>query len=100
AETHAALKLLEPDGRARHSSPRFVVTTDVGNPEIAAGIANNLEAIFNVLAREILPGIELAPERYKIQVVAYRSRERFLQLLRELEFYEWSGGFYSPTGLV
>jgi len=100
AETNAALRLLEPDGQLRHSSPRFLVTTDVGNADVAAGIANNLEAIFNVLGHEILPGIELAPERYKIQVVVYRSRERFLQLVRELESYEWSAGFYSPTGLI
>lgn len=100
AETSAALKLLDRDGLQRQASARFLVTTDAGNAEVASGIANNLEAIFNVLAHEILPGIELAPERYKIQVVVYRSRDAYLQLTRELDSYEWSAGFYSPTGLI
>jgi TonB family protein len=100
AETSAALRLLDREGLERHASARFLVTTDAGNPEIAAGIANNLEAIFNVLAQVILPGIELAPEKYKIQVVVYRSHQAYLQMIRELESYEWSAGFYSPTGLI
>jgi TonB family protein len=100
AETSAALRLLDRDRVVRHASARFLVTTDAGGAEVAAGIAGNLEAIFNVLAHEILPGIELAPEKYKIQVVVYRSREPYLQLTRELDSYEWSAGFYSPSGLI
>lgn len=100
AETSAALKLLDRDSLVRHASPRFLVTTDAGGAEVALGIANNLEVIFNTLALEILPGIELAPEKYKIQVVVYRSEGPYLQLMRELSAFEWSAGYYSPSGLI
>ncbi|HSM15328.1 MAG TPA: hypothetical protein VLA66_14775, partial [Thermoanaerobaculia bacterium] len=100
AQTKIALSLLEA-GRAKRSiSARFVVYSDADSAEVPGIIAGDLEAVFNTLADQLLPGIEAIPEEYKVQVVAYRSRQQYQRLLEEMPFYEWSTGFYSPTGLI
>jgi hypothetical protein len=82
------------------SSPRFAVHADTDDRQVAAVVANDLEAIFDALAQELLPGISLQPEPYKVQVVVYRDRIGYDLLMAELPHYEWSRGFYSPAGLI
>ncbi len=100
AQTATGLRFLDPKRRRDASSPRFAVHADADDPELAATVANNLEAIFDTLALELLPGISLQPEVYKIQVVVYRDRASFRALLQEMPRYEWSNGFYSPAGMI
>jgi hypothetical protein len=88
-------------GRAtRIETPRFVVHTDATTPKLAETVGGNLEAIFNVLAGELLPGIELRPEPYKLHVFVYRDRASYELLRGEMPTYEWSAGFYSPAGMI
>ena len=99
-ELRTAQGLLEP-GRARLAqTPRVVARSDAESERVAAAVAGNVEAIFATLARELLPGFVQQPERIKLQVVAYRSRASYAALMREMPEYEWSAGFYSPSGLV
>ena len=99
AQVRTAVRLLDPQRVQKAESPRFVVHTDAER-SAAAAIANNMEAIFNVLAQEVLPGVDLQREPYKVQVVAYRSQASYLALVREMPVYELSAGFYSPAGFI
>ncbi|HEV8239996.1 MAG TPA: hypothetical protein VGS57_11560 [Thermoanaerobaculia bacterium] len=100
AQTATALRFLDAKRKTEASSPRFVVHTDTDDRKVAAVVANNLEAIFDALAQELLPGISLQPEVYKVQVVVFRDRASYESLIRDLPAYEWSTGFYSPVGLI
>ena len=100
AQTATALRFLDPKRKQDASSPRFAVHADADDRKVAAVVANNLEAIFDALAQELLPGISLQPEPYKVQVVVYRDRTSYEQLMTELPVYEWSSGFYCPAGLI
>jgi TonB family protein len=100
AQTATALRFLDPKRKQDASSPRFAVHSDGDDAKVAATVANNFEAIFDTLALELLPGISLQPEVYKIQVVVYRDHASYQALLREMPAYEWSAGFYSPAGLI
>ncbi len=107
-EAQAAERLLVRGRHQRFSSPRFVVVSDAEEPDTARLTAGNLEVLFNVV-QGIFGGrhpeggqtkrIEPQPERYKIVVFLFASREAFDALKRELEVFEWSSGFYSPSGL-
>jgi hypothetical protein len=101
-EAQARIALGALDARRRHeaASPRFVVHSDADDPKVASTVAGNLEAIFNVLSQELLAGISLQPEPYKVQVFVYRDRARYHALLQEMPTYEWSSGFYSPAGMI
>ena len=100
AQTATALRFLDAKRKVDDSSPRFAVHTDADDRKVAATVAGNLEYIFNVLAQELLPGISLQPEAYKVQVVVFRDRASYESLMHELPIYEWSTGFYSPAGLI
>lgn len=100
AQTATAMHFLDSDRKVEASSPRFAVHADADDRQVAATVANNLEVIFNALAQELLPGISLQPEPYKLQVVVYRDRVNYQELMAELPTYEWSRGFYSPAGLI
>jgi len=100
AQARIALGALDARRRKEASSPRFVVHTDADDLKTAEVVAGNLEAIFNVLAQELLPGVSLQPERYKVQVFVYRDRAGYEALLREMPGYEQSEGFYSPAGMI
>jgi TonB family protein len=100
AQTATGLRFLDPRRKQAASSSRFAVHSDADDPEVAATVANNLEAIFNVLALELLPGISLQPEPYKLQAIVYRDRASYEALMREMPIYEWSAGFYSPAGMI
>jgi hypothetical protein len=100
AQTAVALRFLDPKRKQDASSPRFAVHADADDTHVAATVANNLEAVFNVLALELLPGISLQSEPYKLQVVVYRDHGGYQQLMTQMPIYEWSNGFYSPAGLI
>jgi hypothetical protein len=99
-ETRAALRLLEPAKMRDAATARFVVRTDADDERTAEKIAENLEAIFNLLARDLLSGIPLQPEPFKLNVVAYRTRAQYDALATELVPFERSSGYYSPAGLI
>ena len=100
AEGRSALGYLDPAKKSEASTARFVVRTDSDQPRVATLIANNLEAIFNVLSAELLPGIELQPERYKILVFAYRSRSEYQAFASSYPWSENTTGYYSAAGLI
>lgn len=100
AQTNAALAQLDAKRNVEASSPRFVVHADADDRKVAATVAGNLEAIFNVLAQELLPGVSLQPEPYKLQVVVYRDRASYEALTQNMPIFEQSAGFYSPVGLI
>jgi hypothetical protein len=100
AQTATGLRFLDPKRKQAAASPRFAVHSDADDAKVAATVAGNLEAIFNVLAQELLPGITLQPEPYKLQVMVYRDRASYEALIREMPVYEWSAGFYSPAGMI
>jgi len=100
AQVATARALLAPGRTREASTDHVVVYSDADEPETAAKVAGNVEAIFRTLALELLPGIAQLPERLKLQVVAYRSRSSYAALLGAMPFYEWSAGFYSPAGLI
>ncbi|HXT52401.1 MAG TPA: energy transducer TonB [Thermoanaerobaculia bacterium] len=100
AQTVNAMRFLDPKRKRDAASPRFAVHTDADDPKLAATVANNLETIYDVLAQELLPGISLQKEAYKIQVVVYRERASFQAMRQEMPSYEWSSGFYSAAGMI
>ncbi len=116
-EAQIAEKLLDRSHRQRFDSPRFVVVSDAKAPKTAEITARNLEAVFHVI-RGIFGGrhpegeptkrhpeggqtkhLALLPEPYKIVVYLFAGRAAFDGLKTELDVYEWSAGFYSPSGL-
>ena len=90
---------LDSEHRQRFDSPRFVVVSDAKEPRVAEVTAGNLEAIFNIVGGLFQPRIEPQPEPYKIVVYLFAAKSSFEAFKSELEVYEWSVGFYSPTGL-
>lgn len=100
AQATIALRFLDAKRREDVSTPRFAVHCDADDRKVAATVGNNLEAIFNVLAQELLPGISLQPEPYKVHVFVYRDRASYFELLNQMPIYEFSAGFYSPAGLI
>jgi hypothetical protein len=100
AQTARGLRFLDPKRKQDAASPRFAVHSDADDPQVAATVANNLEAIFDTLALELLPGISLQTEPYKLQVIVYRDRASYEALRHEMPVYEWSPGFYSPAGMI
>ncbi len=99
AETRGAMRFLDAKHTEQAASPRFAVRCD-GDPGVAKTVAGNLEAIFNVLASEIMPGISLQAEPYKVQVVAFRTQAQYQAFAAEQVPFESSTGFYSPAGLI
>ncbi|MEO8198584.1 MAG: energy transducer TonB [Thermoanaerobaculia bacterium] len=100
AEGRAALEVLDSKKKTEAATPRFIVRTDADDPRAAAVIAGNLEAIFNVLAAELLPGVELQPEPFKVLVFVYRSRSQFESFAANYPWGEGTSGYYSGTGLI
>lgn len=100
SEGQKALALLDPKKKSEASTARFIVRTDADEPRVASVIANNLEAIFNVLAAELLPGVELQPEPYKVLVFVYRSRSQYEVFAATQPWGEGSAGYYSGVGLI
>ncbi len=96
----SALAQLDPAKKSEASTARFVVHTDSDQPHVATVIANNLEAIFNVLATELLPEVELQSERYKILVFAYRSRSEYQAFISSYPWSENTAGYYSAVGII
>lgn len=90
------------DSRRRHeaTSTHFVVHSDADDPRVGDLVAQDLEALFHTLAYVVLPGIDLLPEPDKLQVVVYRSRDQYQELVSKVAVYEWSTGYYSPAGLI
>lgn len=99
AEGHSALALLDAK-KSEASTARFIVRTDAEEGRVATIIANNLEAIFNVLAAELLPGIELQAEPYKVLVFVYRSRSQYEAFASTQPWGEGTAGYYSGVGLI
>lgn len=100
SEGKSALALLDPKKKTEAATARFVVRTDADEPRVATVIANNLEAIFNVLAAELLPGVELQPEPYKLLVFVYRSRTQYEAFAATQPWGEGTAGYYSGVGLI
>ncbi len=100
SETRAAIELLDPKLTREAATPRFVVRSDSDEERVAATVAGNLEAIFNVLAEELLPGIPLQAEAFKIQVVVYRSEAQYREFASTRVPLETSSGFYNPVGFI
>lgn len=100
AEGRNALGHLDPKKKSEASTARFVVRTDADDSRVAMVIANNLESIFNVLADELLPGVELQSEPYKILVFAFRSRSAYQAFASSYPWSESSSGYYSAAGLI
>ncbi len=98
-EAQSADRLLDRSHRRRFDSPRFVVVSDAEEPRTAEITAGNLEVVFRVIQGIFGARIEPQPEPYKIVVYLFASRGAFDALKRELEVFEWSAGFYSPSGL-
>jgi hypothetical protein len=85
--------------RSEASTDWVHVWTDT-NAETARAVASNVDALFRTIAARLLPGLESASARHKLQVVVYRSESSYQQLMEATEQFEWSAGFYSPAGLV
>lgn len=100
AEGRAALEVLDSKKKTEAATPRFIVRTDADDPRVAGVLAGNLEAIFNVLAAELLPGVELQPEPYKLLVFAYRSRSQYQAFAANYPWGDGSAGYYSGTGVI
>lgn len=100
AEGRAALEVLDSQKKTEAATARFIVRTDADDPRVAATIAGNLEAIFNVLAAELLPGVELQPEPYKLLVFVYRSRSQYQAFIANYPGGDGSDGYYSGVGLI
>jgi TonB family protein len=100
AEGRAALELLDSKKKTEAATPRFIVRTDADDPRVASVIGGNLEAIFNVLAAELLPGVELQPEPYKLLVFVYRTRSQYQAFVANYPFGDGSSGYYSGTGVI
>ena len=100
AETRTAVGYLDPKRAREAATPRFVVRSDADEERVAATVAGNLEAIFNVLASEILPGIELQAEPFKVQVFAFRTQAQYQAFIAASALFENSAGFYHPAGLI
>ncbi len=100
SEGRSALALLDPKKMTEAATSRFIVRTDADEPRVATVIANNLESIFNVLAAELLPGVELQPEPYKLLVFVYRSRTQYEAFAAKQPWGEGSDGYYSGVGLI
>jgi TonB family protein len=98
-QTRAAIGFLDAKRTHEAASPRFAVRSDA-DESVAKTVAGNLEAIFNVLARELMPGISLQAEPYKVQVVAFRTAAQYQAFTAGQLPFERSAGFYSPTGLI
>ena len=98
-QTRAAIAFLDPKRTHEASSQRFAVRSD-GDEAVAKTVAGNLEAIFNVLASELMPGISLQAEPYKVQVVAFSSAAQYQAFAAAQLPFERSAGFYSPAGLI
>lgn len=81
-------------------APRFTVRSDADDERAASSIATNLEVTFNLLASELLPGIQLQAEPLKLQVVVYRTAAQYAAFVSGNPWLEGSAGFYSPTGLI
>ncbi len=94
-----AEKVLDRTHRQQAESPRFVVVSDGPEPRTAEIAAGNLEAVFNIIQGLFGSRIARQPEPYKIVVYLFASRRTFEAMKAELEVFEWSSGFYSPTGL-
>lgn len=99
-QTEAAVALLDPERVQRHESPRFVVLTDSGVKDLAQRVANNLEAIFDVLHEMIGRNLGAQSERYKIVAVVFERADSLRRLGARLGVGEGPGGFYSPSGLL
>ncbi len=100
AEGRAALEYLDSQKKTEAATPRFIVRTDADDPRVAGVIAGNLEAIFNVLAAELLPGVELQAEPYKLLVFVYRSRSEYQAFVANYPWGDGSAGYYSGTGVI
>ena len=99
AQTRAAIGFLDAKRTHEVASPRFVVRSDA-DETVAKTVAGNLEAIFNVLAIELMPGISLQAEPYKVQVVAFRTAAQYEAFSAGQIQLENSAGFYSAAGLI
>lgn len=99
AQTRAAMAFVDPRRTREAASPRFAVRCDC-DEAVAKTVAGNLEAIFNVLATEIMPGIALQTEPYKLQVVAFGTQAQYQAFTSKQLPLESSQGFYSPAGLI
>jgi protein TonB len=99
AEIRAAMALFDAKRLRQTESPRFVVRTD-GPSGVEDTVAGNLEAIFNLLARDLLPGIAPQPEPFKVQVFVYAKEAPFREFLSRQALLENSAGFYHAAGLI
>jgi TonB family protein len=100
AEGRAALESLDSKKKTEAATARFIVRSDADDPRVAGIIAGNLESIFNVLAAELLPGVELQPEPYKLLVFVYRSRSEYQSFVSNYPWGDGSAGYYSGTGVI
>jgi len=91
--------LLTTDRRAQASN-HFLVYNDSTDPQIAAKLAGNFEATYDVLNSLLAPVIDPQPERFKILAFVYRSRNSYQALLRDVMNQDWADGFYHPTGML
>jgi hypothetical protein len=105
------IKLLEESGKRaeRHldvehrrdqASNRFLVFTDHPDTEIAAKLAGNCEATYEVVGKLLAPVVEPLPERYKVLAFVYTTRSAYMALNREVANVDWAAGFYSPSGMI
>jgi hypothetical protein len=100
SESQIALRSMDAQRVHQVRTARFVVTSDTDDRRVTQAVAENFEAIFNVLAGELLPGVALQPEPYKLHIFFYQSRAGFEAFRVQMTQYEWSMGFYSPAGLI
>ncbi|MEO7793368.1 MAG: energy transducer TonB [Thermoanaerobaculia bacterium] len=99
-ETRTAITFLDPKRTHEFATPRFVVRSDADEERVAATVAGNLESIFNVLRDELLPGIALQPEPFKVQVFVFRTAAQHQALVSQSAPFENSAGYYHPAGLI
>lgn len=90
----------DPGTLKKASTDLFTVFTDAPDENLAQTLGNNLEATFRVLLEIVGKDVPPQPETYKIIAFMYGREERFEQLKREVEAFEWSQGFYNPYGLL
>lgn len=67
---------------------------------MAARLAGNLEATFNVLDGLLGDALGAHPVTHRVVAVMYGNKRKYDDLVSRVQGFEWSSGFYSPVGML
>jgi hypothetical protein len=99
-EAAIAEKQLNKERRQRADSLRFLAISDAPDSQAVQGLANNLEAAFNILADLVTETVDLQPEPYRLLAFMYADRKSYKGLTAKVNNFDWSAGFYHPSGMI